>query len=78
MGYVKSAPYLCMETKTVTNLSNEAIAQQDVAITHPLYQAEEVRAEYNAGVSEAQAESIWEQLPEEQCSSATSSVDVYL
>ena len=35
MGYVNSAPYLCMATETVAGLANEAIAQLYVTSAHP-------------------------------------------
>ena len=44
MGYVDSIPYLCKSNKRVSNLSNEAIAQQYVASAHPLEQAAKARA----------------------------------
>ena len=36
MGYINSAPYFCMATETVSNLTNEVIAQKEQAGEHPL------------------------------------------
>ena len=35
MGYIDSAPYYCMATETLSNLTNEETSQKDVAISHP-------------------------------------------
>ena len=48
-----------MSTETVANLSNEAIAQRDVAIAQPLEQAAETRTADDASVPEAQANYRW-------------------
>ena len=49
MGYVNSAPYLCMDTKMVYNLANAAMDQRDEAQRHPLEEAADVRAADDAG-----------------------------
>ena len=54
MGYVDSAPYLCIDTKTVVDLANKSIAGRDVASTHSLEWASEARAAEDAGAPEYQ------------------------
>ena len=76
MEYVDSAPHFCMATETVADLVNKAIAQQDVASTHPLEQAAKVQAVDDAGAPEDQADASWEQLSVEQFSTATVNVDI--
>ena len=78
MGYINSAPYFCMATKTVSDLANKAIFQQDVASAHPLEQATVARAVNSSGAPEDQSVTSWYQLLEEQNLEATSNVDVYL
>ena len=78
MGYINSAPYLCMATETVSDLKNEAIFQQDVARAHPLEQATEAGALNSAGAPGDQSVTSWYQIPKEQHLEATSNVDVYL
>ena len=76
MEYVDSAPHFCMATETVADLFNKAIAQQDVASTHPLEQADKFQAVDDAGAPEDQADASWEQLSVEQFSTATVNVDI--
>ena len=71
MGYVYSATYFFMDTETVANRVNEAIAQRDKASAHPLERAVEARAEDDTGTPKAQADTSWEHLPENQRAAAT-------
>ena len=59
IGYIDSAPYFCMATKTMSDLENEAISQRYQASNHPLEMADDYRAADNAGPPEAQANAIW-------------------
>ena len=36
MGYIESAPYFCMATETVADLTNEVISQREQAGEHSL------------------------------------------
>ena len=76
MGYLARAPHFCMTMETVDDLVNKAIAQQDIASTHPLKQADKVQAVDDAGAPEDQADASWEQLSVEQFSTATVNVDI--
>ena len=78
MGYIDSAPYFCMATETVTDLSNETIALREKADMHPLELADKARAADDAGAPTAKADASWESLPVEHRSAATANVDVYL
>ena len=63
MGYVDSAPYFCMATETLSDLSNKSITHQDVASAHPLEQAVEARAADDMVAPESQADASWVKLP---------------
>ena len=78
MEYVDNAPYFCMATETVEDLTNKAIYQREQAHEHLLEMAGKARAADESGTTEAQANAIWEHLPEEQRFSARANVDVYL
>ena len=67
-----------MATETVSDLANNAIAQQDVASARPLEQAAKDRSAKDVGVPEAQSDFIWGKLPAEQCLATTANIDVYL
>ena len=58
MGYIDIAPYFCMSTKTVADLSNKAIDQRDVTSKHPMEKAPEDRAADDKGTSKAQYDAI--------------------
>ena len=58
MWYIDSAPYFCMVTETVTDLTNNAISQREKAHNHPLELVAEARSADNSGAPEAQADSI--------------------
>ena len=58
MGYIDIAPYFCMVTETVTDLTNNAISQREKAHKHPLELVAKARAADNSGAPEAQADSI--------------------
>ena len=60
MGYINSAPYLCMVIEKVANLSNETIAQRNVAGKHLLEEAADAKAADDIGASQAQDCAIWE------------------
>ena len=78
MGYIGSAPYFFMATETVADLANKSISQREQADEHSFELIAESRAADNAGTLEAQADSIWGHIPEEQRSAEKSNVDVYL
>ena len=59
IGYVNSAPYLCMDTKTVDELANKDIEQCDEAGRHPLEEAADTRASDNTGALEDQSDASW-------------------
>ena len=78
MGYVDSDPYFCIATNTVADLANEAISKNDFVVENPLKKAKNFIAAHDAGATKYQAGAIWEQIPANQCSSATENVDAYL
>ena len=78
MGYIDSAPYICMATETEADLVNNAIYQRWQTGTHPLDMAAESRTSGEAGTPDAQEDSSWEHLPVEQRAAAKANVDVYL
>ena len=78
MGYIDSAPYFCMETETVTDLTNEKITLREQAEMQPLDLEAEDRAADNTGAPTAKMEAIWVSLPADQRSAATKNVIVCL
>ena len=78
MWYLDSTPYFFMAVEMIADLANEAISKRYVASAHLLEQAAEARSADDAGAPEAQAETIWGQLPAEQSSAATAKINVYL
>ena len=78
MGYIDSAPYFCMETEILAELSNETIALREQMDKHPLELSAKARAsDYNIAPADKGGAS-WENLPAEQHSAAKENVDVYL
>ena len=59
MGYINSAPYFCMATKTVVDLANEAISQREQAGEHSFELAAKVRSADDASAPEAQEDAGW-------------------
>ena len=58
MGYIDSAPYFCMTTETVTDLTSKKITLREQAEMHPLELEAEDRAADNTGAPIAKMDAI--------------------
>ena len=60
MEYVDNAPYFCMATETVEDLTNKAIYQREQEHEHTLEMASKARATDDSGAPKSQADASWE------------------